>query len=166
MIGGLFNSLGIIPDVLRGKPFDKAVTDNLLAVPMAAAGANMMPSAMPNTGSYAAEAFGTPAGYGGVQAPMQMPSSGGGLLSGFKTAASYVQPVMQAAQAAQSVNGLFQKPQMQAPPMMQQNGMGAQTLGTVAQAGQQQIDQTMDADTKRRMMNQQIINQMMGRNYG
>lgn len=106
---------------------------------------------------------------GSQQAQMlaaQEAGMGGGLLDQFKTAAGYTQPFMQAAQSAQAVKGLLSTPEMQAPQMAPMQGSGAQTLAALSQAGEQQIGQMADADMKRRMMNQQIIQQMLGRNYG
>lgn len=165
MIGGLFNSLGVIPDVLRGKQFQQALIDNAIAVPTAAAGADLLSAPTQAMPSYSAANFGTPAGYGGVNAAVNVPKAGG-LLDGFKAAASYAQPFAQAASAAGSIKGLLSEPQMQAPQMMPTQNTGAQSLVGLAQSGQQQIDQLMSEDMKRRMANQQIIQSMMGRNYG
>lgn len=106
---------------------------------------------------------------GSQQAAMlaaQEAGMGGGLLDSLKTASTYAAPIAQAAGAAGSIKGLLSDPQMQAPQMMPTQNTGAQSLAGLAQSGQQQIDQLMSEDMKRRMANQQIIQSMMGRNYG
>lgn len=72
---------------------------------------------------------------------------GPGLFGSFKGATEALKPFGSAAQTAMQVNGLLGGGQqgVQPSPMMQQTGIGSQTLGQLAQAGQQGAQQEMMA---------------------
>lgn len=122
--------------------------------------------AAPAAASYAPEAFGTATGFGGAGAAIQSPvaaAAAPGLLS---TAGAYAKPVMYGLQGAQAVQGLLGAGRQEAPQMAPQQITGPQALQGLVQGNEQMQMQAMQDMMKRRMSNQDIIAQMMGRRYG
>lgn len=126
-----------------------AVTGGLLGAGAAYA-APALAGAMGGTGAAAAgTASAAPMATAGAA------GSSGGLLSSGMTALS----------AANQAQGLLGGNQ-QVPQMAPQQITAPQGLMQFNEQSQQGINALMDETQKRRMQNQQIINQMMGRNYG
>lgn len=105
MFGSLFNSLGMIPDILMGKDPKKALTDNVagvgtvLGLPMVAAAA--APASVPAAGSS------TPGFMGQALGALD----------------KYSKPIGVAATVAQVGQGLLSQPQMQAPQLQPRPGV-------------------------------------------
>lgn len=159
--------LGLIPDLLRGKKFDEALVTNakqgamaglaMFGIPAMGAGA-----ASPAAGSYAADAAGTSAGFGGADAMTIAPK--GASPSMFKGLLDTASTVGQAAQGAGAVQGLLGGGQpMQASPPPQTGGSDglAQLYATLQQGAQQSAQ--MDAQNRAK---QQELLKRFGGGYG
>lgn len=152
----------------RKNPLKGAAVGGLLGAGGAYAAPALMGTGAGAAGSYGAGAFGTAAGYGGAGAATTMPAAAGSTAGGaglLGTVGQYAKTGLTAMQAAQTAKGLLGG-QEQAPQMAPQQITGPQTLAQLSQSNEQGIGALMDEQTKRRMMNQQIIQQMMGRQYG
>ncbi len=131
-----------------------ALTGGLLGAGAAYGGAALMGAGGAGAGAAGAGAAGT-----GAATTAATP----GLLG---TAGQYAKTGLTALQAAQTAQGLLGGGQQQAPQMMPQQITGPQTLSQLAESNQQGIGALMDEQMKRRQMSQNLIQQMMGRQYG
>lgn len=143
MFANLFNSFGIIPDIIRGKN------------PMDAARDNVLSGAMVGGAMLGAPAIGAAGAAGGAAEAAGTASAAPGLLS---TIGQYAKPIGAAASAASSVKGLLdpQQSPIQTPMPMQQMG-GAQTLAQLAGQNQQSTDQAMALAEQERAKRRQMF---------
>lgn len=125
MLSALFNSFGIVPDLLRGKDPKQALTDNLRMGAMVG-GASALPGLM-SPGFTAGAAAGQP----GLMDQV---------FGGMKSAAGYMKPFGEAAQTASQVQGLLGQQQQAPMPQMPMGRQGADPIGQMLQ-GQMQLEQ-------------------------
>lgn len=153
MFGSLFDSFGIIPDLLRGKKPKDAIGDNLKNAALLAGGSYLAP-AMGSAGLFSASGATNPALIESAMGSAGYGASSASPMSLLGQIGQYAKPLGDAAGVANSVQGLLGG-QQQPMPMPAQLGASGDPIGNLLNSQQQE-----------EMMRKQIMEKLQRRMYG